>query len=79
MDRASKLTIDDTELLIVTPEDLIVYKLLAGRARDYEAVAAMMRTLETIDTAYVCGWLDQSGPADRWARAEEESGRLEED
>lgn len=36
-----------------------------------------MRTLEAIDTAYVCGWLDQFGLADRWARAEEEAARLE--
>jgi hypothetical protein len=77
--RAARLTVDDVELLIVTPEDLIVYKLIAGRARDYEAVAAMIDALKTIDEGYVTGWLEQFGFADRWTRAKEEAARLDDE
>lgn len=77
--RAAKLAIDGQEMAIVTPEDLIVYKLIAGRARDYEAVAAILNAsdmLSKIDSAYVRGWLDQFGLADRWERAKEEAQRM---
>jgi len=71
--RAVKLTIDDTEMTIVTPEDLIVYKLLAGRGHDYEAVGAVLEALGEVDEGYVRGWLEQFGMADRWQRALEEA------
>lgn len=77
--RAATLTIDGQEMTIVTPEDLVVYKLIAGRARDYEAVGAilnMSENLSQIDGAYVLGWLDQFGLADRWGRAQEEAQLL---
>ena len=74
--RAAKLTIDEHELLIVTPEDLIVYKLIAGRGHDYEAVAAIIDALEGLDTAYIEGWLAQFGFADRWMQARKEARRL---
>jgi predicted nucleotidyltransferase len=80
--RAAKLTIDGQEMTIVTPEDLIVYKLIAGRARDYEAVAAILNmsdSLSEIDSAYVRGWLDQFGLGERWARAEDEARLMADD
>lgn len=77
--RAAPLTIDDHELAIVTPEDLIVYKLIAGRARDYEAVAAILNASAPIDSGYVTGWLEQFGLSDRWEKALGEAARLAED
>jgi predicted nucleotidyltransferase len=79
IDRAATLTIEEHELAIVTPEDLIVYKLIAGRARDYEAVAAIVNTLQELDSTYVTGWLEQFGLSDRWGLALEEARRLAEE
>jgi len=76
IDRAVKLSIDEQQMLIVTPEDLIVYKLIAGRARDYEAVAAIINTVSKLDRAYILAWLEQFGFADRWIRAEQEARLL---
>lgn len=61
---------------VVTPENLIVYKLIAGRGHDYEAVGAIVNTIKTLDTAYVQGWLEQLDVADRWQRAIEEARLL---
>jgi len=77
--RAAPLTIDDQQLAIVSPEDLIVYKLIAGRARDYEAVGAILNTVTEIDGSYVMGWLEQFGLSERWQQALEEARKLAED
>ncbi len=78
IERAKTLSIDDRDMLIVTPEDLIVYKLIAGRGHDYEAVGAILNTIPNLDAAYVQGWLDQFDMADRWQRAVEEARLLTE-
>ncbi|MFQ5477600.1 MAG: nucleotidyltransferase [Candidatus Binatia bacterium] len=77
--RAVPLTIDGHQLTIVTPEDLIVYKLVAGRARDYDAVGAILNAAAEIDSSYVAGWLEQFGVSDRWQQALEEARKLAED
>lgn len=77
IDRAVKLTIDEHQMLIVTPEDLIIYKLIAGRARDYEAVAAIVDSVTGLDSGYIGGWLEQFGFADRWIRAQQEARLFE--
>jgi predicted nucleotidyltransferase len=77
--RAAELTIDGVEMRIVRPEDLVVYKLIAGRPHDYEAVGAILHALGTIDEAYVVGWLEQFGLAERWAPALDEARRIAED
>ena len=74
--RAAKIVVEGAEILVVTPEDLVVYKLIAGRAQDYEAVAAIINTMGELDAAYIEGWLEQFGMSDRWARAKEEAARL---
>ncbi len=79
IERAASLTIDEHELAIVTPEDLIVYKLIAGRARDFEAVAAIINTIAELDSGYVTGWLEQFGLSDRWTQALDEAQRLADD
>jgi len=73
--RAVVLTLDADEISIVTPEDLIVYKLIAGRAQDYEAVAAIIDAITDLDGAYIEGWLRQFGFAERWPKARREALR----
>jgi predicted nucleotidyltransferase len=76
IERAVPAEIEGNELKVLTIEDLIVFKLIAGRARDYEAVAAMISERgEELDVFYITGWLDQFGASDAWTRAIEEARR----
>jgi predicted nucleotidyltransferase len=77
--RAAQLSIDGIEMRIVRPEDLIVYKLLAGRPHDYEAAGAILQAIDGIDEAYVVGWLEQFGLEQRWEAALAEARRIAED
>jgi hypothetical protein len=76
IEQAVPTRIEGRELRVLTAEDLIVFKLIAGRARDYEAVAAIINTRrELLDVEYITGWLEQFGVAERWERATEEARR----
>ena len=45
---------------ICSPEDLIIYKLISTRLRDHEdAGSVIKRQADTLDDAYVIGWLEQ--------------------
>jgi len=76
LERAVSIEVEGRSLRVLTVEDLIVFKLVAGRARDYEAVAAIINARgETLDTEYVTGWLEQFEFEERWERALEEARR----
>lgn len=76
IEQAVPAQIEGRQLKVLTAEDLIVFKLTAGRARDYEAVAAIINTRgERLDTDYISGWLEQFGVEDRWDRSLEEARR----
>lgn len=80
IDQAVPARIEGHELSVLTPEDLIVFKLIAGRARDYEAVAAIINSRgERLEVDYITGWLEQFGVAERWDRAKEEAKREADD
>lgn len=59
-------------LPVCSPEDLIVYKLLAGRPQDLLDIRAMMASFasgaRTIDWSYVEKWADEWEVGDRLAR-----------
>lgn len=68
--------IEGHELAVLTAEDLIVFKLIAGRARDYEAVAAIINARgKRLDVDYITGWLEQFEASEAWERAKEEARR----
>lgn len=74
--RAVTATIGDDAIPVLTAEDLIVFKLMAGRARDYEAVAAIINTMgKRLDIDFVKGWLDQFEISATWDRAVLEAQR----
>jgi predicted nucleotidyltransferase len=76
IDRSLPVEIEGRRLRVLTPEDLIVFKLIAGRARDYEAVAAIINNRrDALDTDYITGWLEQFGVREAWDRAVDEAGR----
>lgn len=74
--RAIEARVDDEVIPVLRAEDLIVFKLVAGRARDYEAVAAIINAhLDELDTDFVERSLADLGVEDRWARALDEAKR----
>lgn len=76
IDRSVPAEIERHEIPVLTAEDLIIFKLMAGRARDYEAVAAIINARGTqLDVDYITGWLEQFGVGDAWERANEEARR----
>ena len=76
IDRALQMTVAGRRLRVLCPEDLIVLKLIAGRARDFDAVGDMINTLgERLDAGYIRGWLEQFGVGPRWQEAVEEAER----
>jgi predicted nucleotidyltransferase len=76
IDRSTTATIEGHEIRVLTAEDLIVFKLVAGRARDYEAVAAIINARrERLDIDYIQGWLEQFGITEAWERATDEARR----
>jgi hypothetical protein len=75
IDHSVPFVLEGVGLRVLTAEDLIVFKLLAGRARD-EAVAAVINGIgRSLDDDYIKGWLDQFGDAQAWDRAVEEARR----
>lgn len=76
IDRAVPAEIEGRIVRVLTAEDLIVFKLIAGKARDYEAVAAIINARGgRLDVDYITGWLDQIGTPEAWERAEVEARR----
>ena len=74
--RAAIAGIDGNEVPVLTPEDLITLKLIAGRARDIEAVAAILVARgDTLDVDYIHGWLEQFDATAAWDRAVADADR----
>ncbi len=61
--RVSQLRVAEQDLPIVTPEDLIVFKLIAGRSRDLADAEEVTRTLteagRKLDWRYVKRWCER--------------------
>jgi len=72
LERAVLIAVGRVEVPVASPEDLVVYKLLADRPRDREDVRAILRTQERaarpFDWSYVERWAAFWQIADRLAR-----------
>jgi len=55
--------IGKTDIAFVSPEDLVVQKLVAGRERDHDDVRRLLRKQKSLDRAYVERWLRDFGAA----------------
>lgn len=55
--RVNCVVIGNTEVCFAAVEDLIVYKMVAGRPRDLEDVKSVLNRNPTIDVSYVQYWL----------------------
>jgi len=55
--RAISIKVRDVSVRFATAEDLIIHKLVAGRARDLEDVRGILSRRKNIDAAYLERWL----------------------
>jgi hypothetical protein len=52
---------------VLTVEDVIVHKLLAGRPRDRDDITSILATGRPFDEGYVARWAEAWGVEERWA------------
>ena len=63
--RRRREVVDDRTIWMVSPEVLILLKLLAGRDRDTADIGDVMFTQENLDEAYMRRWAKEIGVLDR--------------
>lgn len=59
--RRQRVELDSSPLMLVSPEDLILLKLLAGRPRDHTDVQDILFTLGVLDEQYMRHWAKELG------------------
>ena len=57
--RARHIEVAHTPVSFASPEDLIVHKIVAGRARDLEDVRGVVAKVSPLDLEYIRTWLQQ--------------------
>jgi hypothetical protein len=57
---------------VLTAEDVIIHKLIAGRSRDYADVQSILSTGLRLDEAYLDHWAQEWDVIDRWNALREE-------
>ena len=62
--------VENQELWLVSPEDLLILKLAANRQRDLADVLDILFTLGELDWSYIESWAIKLGILDRWKNAE---------
>ena len=76
--RQTRAPYEAVQLPVVSPEDLIVYKLIAGRTQDFAdvevVVAALAAQQQPLDWAYIEKWCADWDVADRVARVRLRAG-----
>lgn len=55
--RARPVRLGGQDVPFASPEDLVIHKIFAGRARDLEDVAAVLRNQPGLDLTYIRRWL----------------------
>ena len=57
--RARAVTLGGEKVRFASPEDVIIHKVFAGRPRDLEDVASIVRNQADLDRAYIRRWLQE--------------------
>ena len=57
--RARELKIGDVDVRFVSPEDLVIHKIVAGRPRDMEDAKSVLAGCRNLDITYIRRWLDR--------------------
>lgn len=61
--RVKTITLGNAHVRFASAEDVVIHKIVAGRARDLDDVSGILRTTGGLDTAYIRRWLDDFGHA----------------
>ena len=69
MNRRSKLDAEGKVLWVVSPEDLILFKLMAGRPRDWGDIADVFFIQSSLDTQYMRQWATKLGVGQQLEKA----------
>ena len=64
--------VENQELWIVSPEDLIILKLAANRPRDLADITDVLFTMGELDWSYIESWATTLGILDRWHNARDQ-------
>ncbi len=72
MTRRCAVTLEQREVWLVSPEDLLLLKLVAGRPRNKIDVQDLLFTLGQLDEAYLEKWAAKLGVADALQQALQE-------
>jgi predicted nucleotidyltransferase len=59
IERARLVQVGGAQVRFATPEDLIIYKVMAGRPRDLDDVRSILRKNPALDWRYVRRWLKE--------------------
>jgi predicted nucleotidyltransferase len=76
MKRRSQLDAEGKELWVVSAEDLILFKLLANRPRDWGDIADVFYIQSSLDKDYLRGWASKLGVAEKIEKAIAENGEV---
>jgi hypothetical protein len=69
MQRRSRLDAEGQMLWVVSPEDLVLFKLLAGRPRDWGDVADVLFIQGSLDELYMRRWARELGISEQLEKA----------
>ncbi len=69
LSRRRRSVVDDRPVWLVSPEDLVLLKLIAARPRDILDVGDVLFTQGQLDTVYMRTWATKLGVLDRLERA----------
>ena len=68
IDRAISEKFEDLEILVLTPEDVILHKLIAGRFQDLADIEAILETSIKLDLDYLTKWINVWEAEDLWVQ-----------
>ena len=68
IDRAVSEQVDGTVILVLTPKDVIVHKLIAGRFQDLADIESILATSIDLDLDYLVKWADVWEVQGLWER-----------
>jgi predicted nucleotidyltransferase len=69
---AGKIIIDDYPVKFASCEDVIIHKMVAGRAIDEEDIKSMLaRNIKTLDLEYIRNWLSEFAKIEGYSRISE--------